>query len=418
MDRNQQAGEAGTGGGSAVGYRLPAVAWAVEADQPAVAPAEAPTAVQPAVRTGVLTDGQDQALTQGQGDGAARGAVPALPGEAAAQQQTEVLGLPVAVPDTGETAVGRPGRISRPMIAAAATAGVVLMGLPLIISHLGGKGPGPSLPPVPPPGFTQQGGGPDGFVPGFDNHGSAAAAGAGAGLVVASPTASPTQTPAEQPAAQPDTQADGQGAAPGRPAAKPTHAAGGGGAAPAPAAPPAAPPAPATYQGLTGPWCANAGTDFLNYNWFDEGQTGWNVGAGGGWTADNCHGKFVAMPMSGDADQDMDSAMEWTFTTGQVHSGSCRISVYIPNSSDVKLVGGTAAYYTVQNQFARGAGTTGSFTIDQTAHRGAWVDSGSFPVTNGQLAVVLHDRGLDWSGTTKTYAHLAASALRVNCTAD
>lgn len=168
---------------------------------------------------------------------------------------------------------------------------------------------------------------------------------------------------------------------------------------------------------MAGPWCSNSGTGFNQYGWFDQGQTGWYNTSTGGWTGDSCSGKYSAVPMSGDATHDDSNSTVWTFKTGAVSSGSCQVSVYIPNDGDIKAVGGDPTYYTVQNQFGPGSGTIGSFSINQTANRGHWVGAGSFSVSNGQLAVMLHTRGQDWSGSTKTYAHHAADAVKVSCTA-
>ncbi|MGA5824024.1 hypothetical protein ACPC54_40030 [Kitasatospora sp. NPDC094028] len=60
-------------------------------------------------------------------------------------------------------------------------------------------------------------------------------------------------------------------------------------------------------------------------------------------------------------------------------------------------------------------GSAGSFSINQTANQGSWVDAGSYAY-RGALSVTLHTRGLDWSGDGKTYAHHAASAVRATCT--
>jgi translation initiation factor IF-2 len=44
------------------------------------------------------------------------------------------------------------------------------------------------------------------------------------------------------------------------------------------------------------------------------------------------------------------------------------------------------------------------------------VSVGTFAATDGKIAVMLHDRGEDWKGTPRAYAHHAASAVRANCT--
>lgn len=119
--------------------------------------------------------------------------------------------------------------------------------------------------------------------------------------------------------------------------------------------------------------------------------------------------------MSGDANKDDGNSVVWSFTGLQTSSGSCDFAVYIPASSDVKVVGGAPTYYTVQTGTSPGSGTIGSFTVNQVDNQGSWVDVGNYPVSGGQLSVMLHTRGLDWSGNSKTYAHHAADAIRATC---
>lgn len=320
-----------------------------------------------------------------------------------------------------------PGRISKSMIAAAGTAGVVLIGLPLVLSQLGGHGPGPSpSPPKAPAGFFQPGTDANGFVPSFDDHGSRTAptVGLGTGLVAATPLlAAKAQAPSGSGATPGESvQAPAQKHATvyGPPSPTRRHSAAPAkksGSTPKRKAPATKPPAPATYQATAGPWCSNGGTGFEQYAWFDDGVAGWHSYGTGGWTGNGCGGRYTAMPMSGNKSKDARNSTVWTFATGKVSRGRCTISVYIPNNTNAKAVGGKPAYYTVQNQFSPRSGTIGSFKIDQTANRGRWVRAGNFPVSNGRIAVMMHDRGQDWTGTTKTYAHDAASAVRANCSA-
>ncbi len=116
--------------------------------------------------------------------------------------------------------------------------------------------------------------------------------------------------------------------------------------------------------------------------------------------------------MSGNASKDNANAVVWTFSTGAVTHGTCRVSVFIPRDTDVVAVGGDPTYYTVQNQFSRGSGTVGSFSITQVAHRGQWVNAGSYRVGGGRFAVMLHSRG-----TGSKHAHHAAAPIRATCTA-
>ncbi|MET8546095.1 hypothetical protein ABZW03_36510, partial [Kitasatospora sp. NPDC004799] len=178
-------------------------------------------------------------------------------------------------------------------------------------------------------------------------------------------------------------------------------------AAQQPAPPAAKPPAPVTV--IAGPYCKPGGTYKAN-GWFDQGDKGWRNNSGG-YSGDGCNGNYVSMPMSGDANKDdSGNSVVWTFTVDKV--SSCTLSVYIPGSGDVKQVGGNPSYYTVQS----GGGQIGSFSINQTANRGSWVNQGPFSY-RGPISVTLHSRGLDFSGGTVTYAHHAAAAVRATCTA-
>ncbi|MGW6551571.1 hypothetical protein ACWGBV_15100, partial [Streptomyces sp. NPDC055051] len=184
---------------------------------------------------------------------------------------------------------------------------------------------------------------------------------------------------------------------------------------PATQAPPP-PPAKERYSALAGPNCAGGGASFTYSGWYTDGKEGWKKYGSGGHTGDGCDGSFLSLPMSGKAGSDAGNALRWTFRTGGVTSGTCQVSVHIPNNGDIKAVGGKPAYYTVH------AGATGSdpilrsFNVDQPSRRGQWVSAGDVRVTGGVLTVKLHDRGLDWSGSQKTYAHHAGDAARVQCT--
>ncbi|MGF1428320.1 hypothetical protein, partial [Kitasatospora sp. LaBMicrA B282] len=185
---------------------------------------------------------------------------------------------------------------------------------------------------------------------------------------------------------------------------------------PAPQQPAQQAPAPPTYTAIAGAYCANNSTDFQQYGWFDQGQSGWNTNSTGGYSGGGCNGKYTSVPMSGDANKDDGNSVVWTFNTGSVSSGSCSFSVYVPADGDIKAVGGDPAYYTVQNSSTPRSGTIASFTVNQVDNLGSWVGVGSYPLSNGQISVMLHTRGQDWTGNTKTYAHLAAAAIKATCT--
>ncbi|MFJ6618740.1 hypothetical protein ACIQOW_14330 [Kitasatospora sp. NPDC091335] len=513
MVGEEQRGEPGRRPG---GFRLPAVNWAMAAEADAgeqeAESASAATAVLPApagagtasatptgARTAATTGaGAGAAATTGAGAKSEAGAEPenasttgpaspAAPTAPAAPRAATTAPAAPAAPEAvalaaveatepvGEGAADpgpRPGKVSRPMIAAAVAVGLVLVGTSVVVTQLGGNDPkhGPAQADAP-PGYGQSGGdGGNGFVPGFDEHGgSTDPAGpppeGQPGAAVPLPVTSASAAPGDQPASAPNGAggaggSGGSGGGGGGEAAKPGaanpapangsstggaarsqggssaatggsgSAGGSGGANPAPNPPvpnqpapnppvpnqpapqqttPAAAKPPAPVIAVAGPYCKPGGVYKAN-GWFDQGDKGWRNNSGG-YSGDGCNGSYVSMPMSGDANKDDNgNSVVWTFTLDKV--SSCTLSVYIPSSGDVKQVGGSPSYYTVQS----GGGQVGSFSINQTASRGSWVNQGPFSY-RGPISVTLHSRGLDWSGGTTTFAHHAASAVRATCTA-
>ncbi|MGW6413955.1 hypothetical protein [Streptomyces sp. NPDC055055] len=488
MDDNEvRAGNAA--GQAAAAISLPTVAWQQESEEPDGRPEETPGG-EPV--SGAVAPAPEPAGTDGPESSAPRsavpsGAAPAVPGaegetgtgnEAGADADADAdgnVGTDTATGSEGSgestrgtgaqaadaerltaeaaaPAVARPEsrptrRLSKPMIAAAATSGVVLMGVPLLLSQLGGGGSGPDPASPRPTGYNQADGGPGGFVPRADapEKGSSlpgavapgasagpgkgplakGVAGIGAGVGLGGPVA-PTSTSSGAPGG-------GQGAVPGGAARTPgpTSAAGGGsGSTTTPAKPgatagtpqkpatqaPPAPPAKQEYSAVAGPNCAGTGASFTYSGWYTDGKEGWQKYGSGGYVGGGCNGGFFSLPMSGKAGSDAGNALRWTFRTGAVASGTCQVSVHVPGNSDIKAVGGKPSYYTVH------AGATGndpilrSFNVDQPSRRGQWVSAGSVRITGGVLTVKLHDRGLDWSGSQQTYAHHAGDAARVQCT--
>ncbi len=314
-----------------------------------------------------------------------------------------------------ESSTPPPGRMSKPVIVAAAVAGVVLVALPLALSGLltgdrPGEGPNAAgyAKDLPPDG---------GFVPGL-----AAPPTDLGGMPVGPPGAQlPGQAPGGVPAGQAGAAADpGTAGLPGGP--PPPAPAGGGPApvpqhqAPPPPRQPQGPPAPAaktvSYEGMAGKGCGG-GTGFAGVGAYSDGKAGWVNHGGGG-----CGSAFVSIPMSGDANKDDPSAYGlWTFNTGPVTTGSCAVSVFVPNG-DATVAGGSPSVYRVFDRFAVDKGTpVGSFQIDQNANRGRWVGVGTFRINGAKLAVQLLNRGRDWSGSTKTYAHHGAATVKAKCQA-
>jgi hypothetical protein len=162
--------------------------------------------------------------------------------------------------------------------------------------------------------------------------------------------------------------------------------------------------APSGAKSLTmGPGCGG----YSNVGSYRDGRKGW-VDHGDG----KCGSTFVSIPMSGDPRRDDASAYaQWTFTA----SGTCDVSVYIPNGS-LEEVGGNPTVYYVFDRNGVGGTPLASFAIKQVEKRGQWVSAGKFKAS-GNLTVQLLTRGQDWNNSGPTYAHHAASAIKADCTA-
>ncbi|SDP97446.1 hypothetical protein [Lentzea jiangxiensis] len=332
--------------------------------------------------------------------------------DAPATQVRTAGGAPAVLTATkaSTTSAAKSNRVSRPMIVAAAVAGVVLVALPVAFGGLLANNDGPGDDPnnagyaySPPPG--------DGFVPGVadpkvDNTTDQSQAPSD-GSVPGQP--GQPGTPNGQQGQQADPGTPGTPGTPGQPQ-KPGSPQG----QPQGQNPPANQPPPAkpvVYQGTAGPGCGS-GTNYTGVGAYSDGKAGWvNHGSG-------CGNAFASIPMSGDESKDDPTAYGlWTFNTGPVTTGTCTLSVYVPNG-DITAVGGNPTYYQVYDRFEISKGTPiGSFQVKQVSNRGKWLTFGSFRVNGAKLAVKLLTRGRDWEGSTKTYAHHAAGAITAKCQA-
>ncbi|WP_344446928.1 hypothetical protein, partial [Kitasatospora nipponensis] len=213
---------------------------------------------------------------------------------------------------------------------------------------------------------------------------------------------------------------------PAAPAQPPAAAPGQGVPAPTTAAPqpPAATPAPPkpTYTAVAGPSCSNSTTGFLGKDAdYTLGTAGWLKSSTGGYSGDGCQAGYVSEPMSGNATSyDTSQGALWHFDFGaSFKAASCRLSVYVPNSTDLTHVGGNPTHYYLFGQdYEYGMALTplGQFDVSQVSNRGKWVDQGPFSVTTGQVTLKMVNTGIDYTSAT-SHAHHAASAVRLSCTA-
>ncbi|MFD9359443.1 hypothetical protein [Streptomyces sp. NPDC060031] len=359
---------------------------------------------------------------------AAAGADPEAAAEATATATT------AAAASTGGSGSGPrgllasvPGRPGKPMLAAAAVAGVLLIAVPFLISgsdeasgaaathRADGSpiGPDGSLPGLVP--GTQPLAAP-GTQPGAPSTDPSGAAAGGALPFGAPPNGAPqgnapvgqggeANPQSQQGAGQPG--AGGAGTNSG--STNPGSGTPGKADPVAPVAP--AKPAPAAvpeFSKLVGPGCGSGG--FSVNDQYKNGDKGWRYGTSG-WKSNGCDGDFLAMPMSGSATKaDSSQYAKWEFSTGPVQSGKCTVYVYIPGSGDNTMVGGNPARYTVRGS----NGTLGSFSIDQDSNTGKWVNGGSFDISSAKIELSLDNRGIDW-GSGNVNRHIAVAQAKVDC---
>jgi hypothetical protein len=164
--------------------------------------------------------------------------------------------------------------------------------------------------------------------------------------------------------------------------------------------------APTAYTAVSGWDCGTGDHGFEAF-----GRTAdWVTVDTGGWTRDGCRGTFESLPMSGSATkEDPQQYALWWFTPGNAYN-RCTISVYVPDSGDRNDAGSVSAQFSVLT----GPGGTpyASFVIDQLRHPGEWIDDGTYPINQGQVAVKLVDRGVP----VRSGARLAFAQVRATCT--
>lgn len=330
---------------------------------------------------------------------------------------------------TGVLPLGRPGK---PLIAAAVAGGLVLVGVPFLISGLSGSGDDTSPPSALAPAGSRMGpdGSGPGFVPGRQNApgenrpqsdgkpaaGSAAAGGSGTGgsaggsgtggvheagtkTVGTGSGKEARNTPAGKNAEPAASDAPAAKDSSGKPADKANK----------PVSSQQERAAAVTYSHFIGPGCNTPG--FATSDQYRDSNRGWR-GSSGSQTSYGCSGFYYSVPLS-DSTTKSTGYAQWKFPTGSVTKGSCQVSVYIPNVKDLSYVGGNPAHYAVHRYFqAKPSTQIDTFEIDQPSHLGQWINAGTFPVSTGKISIVLDNRG-----KTSGNRHAAAAPIKVKCTA-
>ncbi len=135
--------------------------------------------------------------------------------------------------------------------------------------------------------------------------------------------------------------------------------------------------------------------------------SGWLSVSSGGYSGSGCGGGFATHWITSstvDCCSVAYSTFTWRFST-KLSSGSCQVSVYIPDGTTTE-VGGHPARYTVYTGSGQSVGT---FELDQRDNMGRWLPGGTFTDTGSSFEVQLDNQ------TSSGSHQVAASALKVSC---
>ncbi|WP_406188591.1 hypothetical protein OH791_04130 [Streptomyces anulatus] len=456
--------EAETAGGSTVAAAAGAVpaaeattanSAAETAEAKTVAPAGAAAAAgapeaAAATKTAATESGATKAGSASQeaaGTAGAATAETAASGATATATTTATATVAASPPDSASTTEGgapeRPGRVSRPMVVAAAFAGALLLGAPFVVAGAqkddakptrgeaaaaawkqdgqeGGYVPGTD--PAGPDGVRAPGSPQQGVPPVRGDKGPANHVRADAGDGPQRANGSPETERGDGAKGSTDTKAAGStgtGSTTDKSGSSAKAPAGTGseGSAKAPSAetapqsqPQTTPKAPTVvYSGVSGHECPTQ--RFQRDGYYSDGKEGWATHSGG-FGGYGCAGKYLSMPMSGSSSKDSGGSATWLFDL-PASAKKCSISVHVPGSSDIVRVGGDPSYYTVYDRFLpRTNNLVGSFYVNQQDRRGTWYNvPGTFAVDAKKLSVRIHDRGRD-----SKYEHHAISTIKATCT--
>ncbi|MEU3703988.1 hypothetical protein AB0E82_17080 [Streptomyces anulatus] len=416
-----------------------------EAKTAAPAGAAAAPEAAAATETAATESGATKAGSASQEAAGAATAEAAASGATATATTTATATVAASPPDSASATEGgapeRPGRVSRPMVVAAAFAGALLLGAPFVVAGAQKDDGKPTRGEAAAAAWKQDGqeggyvpgtdpAGPDGVrAPGSPQQGSAPVRGdkgpanhvrGGDGPQRAN--GSPETERGDGAKGSTGTKAKGSTGTGGTTdkngsSAKAPAGTGSEGSAKAPSAetapqsqPQTTPKAPTVvYSGVSGHECPTQ--RFQRDGYYSDGKEGWATHSGG-FGGYGCAGKYLSMPMSGSSSKDSGGSATWLFDL-PASAKKCSISVHVPGSSDIVRVGGDPSYYTVYDRFLpRTNNLVGSFYVNQQDRRGTWYNvPGTFAVDAKKLSVRIHDRGRD-----SKYEHHAISTIKATCT--
>lgn len=412
---------------------------------------EAAAATRTAAKAAATESGATKAGSASQEAAGTAGAATtetAASGATATATTTATATVAASPPDSASATEGgapeRPGRVSRPMVVAAAFAGALLLGAPFVVAGAQKDDGKPTRGEAAAAAWKQDGQ-EGGYVPGTDPAGPDGVRAPGSPQRDVPPVrgdkgpANHVRADAgdgpERANGSPETErGDGAESSTGTKAAKGSTGTGGttdksGSSAKAPAGtgsegsakapstetapqsqPQTTPKAPTVvYSGVSGHECPTQ--RFQRDGYYSDGKEGWATHSGG-FGGYGCAGKYLSMPMSGSSSKDSGGSATWLFDLPD-SAKKCSISVHVPGSSDIVRVGGDPSYYTVYDRFLpRTSNLVGSFYVNQQDRRGTWYNvPGTFAVDAKKLSVRIHDRGRD-----SKYEHHAISTIKATCT--
>lgn len=415
--------EAGTAAAPSSGSGTPATVSASAAP----AAAEEPSRTEAEAETEARTEAEERPEAETEPEAATVAAVATTSTATSAETETgtktkiETAKATTGARRTGVLPLGRPGK---PLIAAAVAGGLVLVGVPFLISGLSGSGDDTSPPSALAPAGSRMG--PDGSGPGFvpgrqnapgdklpksDGKPSAGSGTGGSGTGRAATGGVHEAGTKSLATGTGEVAKDAKAGKHAAPSASKSSAAKDSSGKPAdkPVSTQQERAAAVTYSHFIGPGCDTPG--FATSDQWRDSNRGWR-GSSGSQTSYGCSGFYYSVPLS-DSTTKSTGYAQWKFPTGSVTKGTCQVSVYIPNVKDLSYVGGNPAHYAVHRYFqAKPSTQIDTFEIDQPSHLGQWINAGTFPVSTGKISIVLDNRG-----KTSGNRHAAAAPIKVKCTA-
>ncbi len=164
-----------------------------------------------------------------------------------------------------------------------------------------------------------------------------------------------------------------------------------------------------------GPGCSNEGANYGSYSYFtgteSNGTTDWSTQRSGGYSGNGCSGEYLSMPLNGSSTGFDDRGL-WKFTFASGFT-SCSVDVFVPDDTDIALVGGDPADYIVSVNGS--TATAESFSIDQTGALGRWVSEAPVHPSTGEVEVHIMNTGIDY-GSSDFNAHDAVAQVKLVCT--